>query len=109
MAWFSGCGAGTISSPDGILQWDQIRGELRPLGPHWAPTGLIEIENSHNMAGGAVYPLEIIRQIADGAHEMGLKLHMDGARVFNAAEALGVSVREILTSVDTVMFCLSNT
>jgi len=59
------------------------------------------------MAGGAMYPLEVIRQIADGAHEMGLKVHMDGARVFNAAEALGVSVREIVKPVDTVMFCLS--
>src|SRR5437870_6160338 len=107
MAWFSGCLARPISSPDGILQWDQIRREIRPLGPHWAPTGLIEIEDTHNMAGGAVYPLEVIRQIADGAHEMGLKVHMDGARVFNAAEALGVSVREIVKPVDTVMFCLS--
>jgi len=107
MAWFSGCVARPISSPDGILQWDQIRSEIRPLGPHSAPTGLIEIEDTHNMAGGVVYPLEVIRQIADGAHEMGLKLHMDGARVFNAAEALGVSVREIVKPVDTVMFCLS--
>jgi len=107
MAWFSGCVARPISSPGGILQWDQIRREVRPLGPHWAPTGLIEIENTHNMAGGAVYPLEVIRQIADGAHELGLKVHMDGARVFNAAEALGVSVREIVKPVDTVMFCLS--
>jgi threonine aldolase len=107
MAWFSGCVARPISSPDGILQWDQIRNEIRLLGPHWAPTGLIEIENTHNMAGGVVYPLEIIREIADGAHEMGLRIHMDGARVFNAAEALGVSVREIVKPVDTVMFCLS--
>src|SRR5947209_6160238 len=107
MAWFSGCVARPISSPGGILQWDQIRREVRPLGPHWAPTGLIEIENTHNMAGGAVYPLEVIRQIADGAHELGFKVHMDGARVFNAAEALGISVREIVKPVDTVMFCLS--
>ena len=76
-------------------------------GPHWAPTGLIEIENTHNMAGGTVYPLEVIREICDGAHELGLKVHMDGARVFNAAEALGVPVREIVAPVDTVMFCLS--
>src|SRR5438034_428340 len=107
MAWFSGCLARPISSPDGILQWDQIRREIRPLGPHWAPTGLIEIEDTHNMAGGAVYPLEVIRQISDGAHELGVKVHMDGARVFNAAEALGISVREIVKPVDTVMFCLS--
>ena len=107
MGWFSGCIARPIQTNDGILRWDQIRGEIRPVGPHAAPTGLIEIENTHNMAGGTVYPLEVIREIADGAHELGLKVHMDGARVFNAAEALGVSVREIVAPVDTVMFCLS--
>jgi threonine aldolase len=107
MGWFSGCVARPIRTDDGILRWEQIRPEIRPLGPHWAPTGLIEIENTHNMAGGTVYPLEVIREIADGAHALGLKVHMDGARVFNAAEALGVTVREIVATVDTVMFCLS--
>ena len=107
MAWFSGCVARPISSDSGVLRWDQIRREIRALGPHWAPTGLIEIENTHNMGGGTVYPLEVIREIADGAHELGLKVHMDGARVFNAAEATGVPVREIVAPVDTVMFCLS--
>jgi threonine aldolase len=107
MGWFSGCIARPIHTDDGILRWDQIHGEIRPLGPHAAPTGLIEIENTHNMAGGTVYPLEVIREIGDGAHELGLKVHMDGARVFNAAQALGVSVREIVAPVDTVMFCLS--
>src|SRR5512132_75262 len=68
MAWFSGCVARPVAARDGILQWDQIRREIRPLGPHWAPTGLIEIENTHNMAGGTVYPLEVIAGICDGAH-----------------------------------------
>lgn len=107
MAWFSGCVARPIAAEGGILRWERIRTEIRPLGPHWAPTGLIEIENTHNMAGGTVYPIEVVREIADGAHEAGLKVHMDGARVFNAAESLGVSVREIVAPVDTVMFCLS--
>lgn len=107
MGWFSGCVARPIRTDDGILRWDEIRREIRPLGPHAAPTGLIEIENTHNMAGGTVYPVDAIREIAEGAHELGLKVHMDGARVFNAAEALGVAVREIVAPVDTVMFCLS--
>jgi len=107
IAWFSGCVARPVIADDGILRWEQIRREIRPLGPHWAPTGLIEIENTHNMAGGKVYPLAVIREIADGAHELGLNVHMDGARVFNAAEALGAPVREIVAPVDTVMFCLS--
>ena len=107
MAWFSGCVARAIAAQDGILTWEQIRREIRPLGPHWAPTGLVEIENTHNMAGGTIYPLRSIREICDGAHERGLKVHMDGARVFNAAAAMGVPVREIVAPVDTVMFCLS--
>jgi threonine aldolase len=89
------------------MAWDVIRTYIRPLSGHWAPTGLIEIENTHNMAGGSVYPLRTIREIGDGAHEIGLSVHMDGARVFNAAAALGVPVREIVAPVDTVMFCLS--
>src|SRR5215469_4983628 len=107
MAWFSGCLARTVPTEDGIMTWNVIRTYIRPLSGHWAPTGLIEIENTHNMAGGSVYPLQTIREICDGAHEMGLSVHMDGARVFNAAAALGVPVREIVAPVDTVMFCLS--
>jgi threonine aldolase len=106
-AWFSGCVIRAIPTEDGILSWDDVRPRIRPLGPHWAPTGLIEIENTHNMAGGTVYPLETIREICGGAHERGLKVHMDGARVFNAAAALGVPVAEIVAPADTVMFCLS--
>lgn len=107
MAWFSGCLARPIPAEDGILTWDQIQREIRPLGPHWAPTGLIEIENTHNMAGGTVYPMRAIREICAGAHERGLKVHMDGARVFNASAATGVPVRDIVAPADTVMFCLS--
>ncbi len=107
MAWFSGCVARPIPAEDGILTWDQIKREIRPLGPHWAPTGLISIENTHNMAGGTVYPIRAIREICAGAHERGLKVHMDGARVFNASAATGVPVRDIVAPVDTVMFCLS--
>ena len=107
MAWFSGCVARPIPSDDGTLTWDQIKREIRPLGPHWAPTGLIEIENTHNMAGGTIYPMRAVREICAGAHERGLKVHMDGARVFNASAATGVPVRDIVAPVDTVMFCLS--
>ena len=107
MAWFSGCVARPLPAEDGILTWEQIKREIRPLGPHWAPTGLIEIENTHNMAGGTIYPLRGIREICAGAHERGLKVHMDGARIFNASAAMGVPVRELAAPVDTVMFCLS--
>jgi threonine aldolase len=67
----------------------------------------VEIENTHNMWGGNVYPLETIHEICEGAHDRGVKVHMDGARIFNAAEATGLPVREICAPADTVMFCLS--
>ena len=57
VAWFSGCLVRAVPTEDGILSWDDVRRQIRPLGPHCAPTGLIEIENTHNMAGGTVYPL----------------------------------------------------
>jgi threonine aldolase len=107
MAWFTGCLARTIEAPRGILTWPQIRTAIRPLSPHRAPTGLIELENTSNLAGGHVYPLDVITEICEEAHGLGLPVHMDGARVFNAATSLGVSVREIVAPVDTVMFCLS--
>ena len=106
-AWFSGCVLRAVSAADGILTWDAIRSEIRPLGPHWAPTGCIEIENTHNMAGGTVYPQDVIDDICDRAHAAGIGVHMDGARVFNAAVAAGRPVMEICAKVDTVMFCLS--
>jgi threonine aldolase len=107
MAWFGGCLARPVAGENGILRWEDIRRELRPLSPHCAPTGLVSIENTGNLAGGSVYPLETIREIGDGAHGLGLKVHMDGARVFNAAAESGATVREIVAPVDTVMFCLS--
>jgi threonine aldolase len=107
MAWFAGCVARPIATADGILSWAEVREQIRPLGPHSAPTGCIEIENTHNMAGGTIYPLDTIREICSGAHALGLKVHMDGARVFNAAAATGVAVSEICAGADTVMFCLS--
>jgi len=106
-AWFSGCLCRTIHTDDGILSWDRIKREIRPLGPHAAPTGLIELENTHNMAGGTVYPQAVLDEICDGAHEMGLKVHLDGARIFHAATYLGTHVRDITAKCDTVMFCLS--
>jgi len=107
LAWFAGCLVRAVPTDDGILTWDHIKSYVKPLGPHSAPTGAIEIENTHNMAGGRVYPQEAIDEICDHAHERGIPVHMDGARVFNAAEAAGRPVREIVAKVDTVMFCLS--
>ena len=107
LAWFAGCLIRAVPTDDGILTWDRIKHVVKPIGPHSAPTGAIEIENTHNMAGGRVYPQEAIDEICDKAHDRGIPVHMDGARVFNAAEAAGRPVSEIVAKVDTVMFCLS--
>jgi threonine aldolase len=107
MAWFSGCVARPIHAEDGILTWDQIRGEIRPLAKYYAPTGLVELENTHNMAGGSVMPPEVADQICAGVHDVGLKVHLDGARIFNAATFLGIEVKRLTAKMDTVMFCLS--
>jgi threonine aldolase len=107
LAWFSGCLVRAVPTVHGVLTWDDIKALVKPVGPHWAPTGAIEIENTHNMAGGRVYPQDAIDDICDRAHERGVPVHMDGARLFNAAEACGLPVSRIVQKVDTVMFCLS--
>ena len=107
MAWFAGCVARPIETEKGILSWQQIRKQVRPVSAHAAPTGLIELENTHNMGGGTVYPLEVLDEICEGAHGLGLPVHIDGARIFNAAEALQTPVSRIVAKADTVQFCLS--
>jgi threonine aldolase len=107
MAWFAGCLARPIRAEDGILRWSAIRDHLRPNGPNCAGTGCIVIENTHNMAGGAVTPLDVVEEICQEAHARGLRVHLDGARIFNAAAALGCQAAGIARHADTVMFCLS--
>jgi threonine aldolase len=106
-AWFSACLIRPVAAEDGILTWAMIEPHVRPPGPHWAPSGCIALENTHNMAGGTVYPQEVMDEIADRAHERGIGVHLDGARIFNAAAATGRSVSAICAKADTVMFCLS--
>lgn len=107
MAWFAGCVARVVPATNGILTWPAIEAALRPFGPNNAPTTLISLENTHNMAGGTVYPIETVDEIAFEAHKRSLKVHMDGARIFNASVALNVPVSRITRDVDSVMFCLS--
>jgi threonine aldolase len=107
VAWFSGCVVRAIQTENGILSWDEVKRVLKPLSPYSAPTGLVMLENTHNMHGGWVYPMSTLREICDNTHERGVKVHLDGARIFNAAAALGMPVREIAAPADTVMFCLS--
>src|SRR5580698_5041796 len=104
---FSGCMPRAVAGDRGVLSWESIRKAISPKIYYRASTGLISLENTHNMAGGTVTPLPVLREIWQGAREAGLPVHLDGARVFNAATALGVSVAELTSGFDTVMFCLS--
>ncbi len=107
MAAISGVLARPVAAPSGILHWDLIRPALAPKIYYRAPTGLITLENTHNMAGGTVYSVNQIRDICRHAHELSLPVHLDGARIFNAAVALETSVALLCAPCDSVMFCLS--
>ena len=91
----------------GVMAPHDIEVVLRPPNIHFPPTSLICIENSHNRAGGAVWSPSQTKAVFDLAKSHGLNVHMDGARIFNAAVAQNVDVREFTRHVDTLMFCLS--
>jgi threonine aldolase len=97
----------TVPAPDGILTWDLIKPAVREKIYYDSQTALVTLENTHNMHGGTVYPTAVAEDICERAHAAGLRVHLDGARVFNAAAALGKSVAEITRKFDSVMFCLS--
>ena len=110
MAAFSGCVARPVHSKDGsgILTWEEIASALHANAAYYvAPTGLIAIENSHNLAGGSVMPRARVEDICEHAHAMKLPVHLDGARIFNAATALHENVADLARPADSVMFCLS--
>ena len=106
-AVFSGCLLRTVATPDGILTWDKIEPVIYGRGNFRAATGAVELENTHNMAGGRVTPASVMEEICAKAKERGLGVHLDGARIFNAATALGTDVKTLTRGFDTVMFCLS--
>ncbi len=107
VAAFSGCVPRTVVGEGGILRWGAIVKAIAPKIYYRAPTGLVWIENSHNMAGGTVTPPAVLEEIWAGARQAGLPVHCDGARIFNAVTAAGRSAEEMTRGFDTVMFCLS--
>ena len=91
----------------GVMSPRDIDAVLRPPNIHFPPTSLICIENSHNRAGGTVWSPSQTKEVFEFAKSRGLRIHMDGARIFNAAVAQDLDVREFTRYVDTLMFCLS--
>jgi threonine aldolase len=93
--------------PDGRLDLSQIEAAIRPDNPHFPRSRLICLENTHNRCGGACLTPDYMRQVRNLADKYNLQIHLDGARVFNAAVALGLDVRELTHQGDSVSFCLS--
>jgi threonine aldolase len=108
MSAIAGCmPRAVLAGDDGILTWPQIQAAIRPKIYYDSQTALVCLENSSNMAGGTVYPTERVHEICEQAHAAGLKVHLDGARIFNAAAALNDNVSNMTKKCDSVMFCLS--
>ncbi len=93
--------------PDGTLDLDAIQSAIRADDPHYPISRLILLENTQNLCGGIPLTGEYTRAVAELAHQHGLFLHLDGARIFDAALALGVTAEELASPADSVMFCLS--
>lgn len=95
------------NQPDGSIRLEDIEAAIRPDDPHEPVSRLICLENSHNRCGGTVQSVKYIHEAAQLAHSHGISLHLDGARIFNAAVALGVEVKALADPADSIMFCLS--
>ena len=93
--------------PDGTLALDAIEAAIRPDDAHQPVTRLVALENTHNRCGGSAISVAYTRSVGELAHQRGFSLHMDGARIFNAAAALGVPAKELVATTDSVTFCLS--
>jgi threonine aldolase len=96
-----------IKTERGFLTPEQVKSAVRPANIHIAPTGLVCLENTHNRHGGTCCTPEEIAAVAAAAHAAGVPVHLDGARLFNAAVALKRDAREFVQPVDSVTFCVS--
>jgi threonine aldolase len=106
-ARFSGLQLRMLRGDRGVLAPEQIRSAYRAGSFHTPPTGVLALENTHNTAGGAVWPLDALDAAVATARELGVAVHLDGARLLNAAVALGVRPARIAAQFDTVTLCLS--
>ncbi|WP_425616027.1 low specificity L-threonine aldolase [Anatilimnocola sp. NA78] len=106
-AQLSGVVARTVEGPAGVLSVDQLKGLIRPFNDHLVRTRLVCLENTHNRGAGKVQPYDHVEEICTWAHESGLKTHLDGARLFNAVAATGISAEQWSRHFDTVSVCFS--
>jgi threonine aldolase len=106
-AQLSGIVARTVQGKHGILEPHQLHGKIRPAGDHMVHTSLVTLENTHNRGGGTIQPLETLQEICAWAHAHHLKTHLDGARLFNAVAATGISAETWSSGFDSVSVCFS--
>jgi threonine aldolase len=106
-AALSGLQLRPVPTPEGILTRRLVQEAIRPPSPYVQPTSLIALENTHNGAGGRIFPFEEMRAIREIADECGLPIHLDGARLWHACTETGISPREYAEVAETVMVCLS--
>jgi threonine aldolase len=106
-AALSGVSSGLLGGARGIFSAEDVRAVLRPVNVHYPPTRLICIENTHNRGGGAIWPMGKLAEVEAVAREAGLKMHLDGARIWNATAASGISEKEYAKYFDSVSVCFS--
>jgi threonine aldolase len=103
----SGVGFNLLDGEYGVITAEQVESVVRPDSIHYPTTGLISLENTHNKAGGTIFPLEEIRRIREIADRYALPMHLDGARIFNAVVATGIDPQQWAEPFDTISTCLS--
>jgi threonine aldolase len=96
-----------VEAPGGLLDWPQVEAALNPDNVHCAPPTMISLENTHNRAGGRILPQKNVKEISDQAHARGLRVHLDGARLWHAHVATGLTLAELAAPVDSVSVCFS--
>ena len=106
-ASLAGVTMATVEAPDGVMTSDLIRGAVKAANVHLVDSRLVWLENTHNAAGGTCTPPERMAELSETARALGLRVHVDGARIFNAAAALDVPVADLVQGADSVQFCLS--
>jgi threonine aldolase len=96
-----------LNGDRGVFRVADVEGALRPADPHFPPTRLVCVENTHNRGGGKIWPIEGIQEVSAAARQHGLRLHLDGARLWNASVATGIPERVYAAPFDTVSVCFS--
>jgi len=107
LATLSGLSVRPVAGKLGVFTAEQVERALRPDNIHFPPTKLVVIENTHNRGGGSIWPIRTVNEVCDLAHSRKLSTHLDGARIFNAAVATGIPLRDWCKPFDTLSVCFS--